>query len=250
MITPLNSLRKASPTILALHVIKTVFALVLLGRFGLEVARAGQSGDLLHVLTVAARHAPQGAALALWALCAYALLGPLLVQLALAALLQRHDGYLAAGHRYARALVLSLGRFAALACLGAGAFALSTALAMHVAPWLETTMRLAPLALATLATAWLATAHDLAAASLATSSAPRLRAALAAGLRAAVPRAVALQVALGAVALAFFAVGELIARSSTTLLPALLATQACAVAATFTRASWLSAALDHISRYR
>lgn len=244
----LKALRLASNTILAVHLIKTLFACLLLGRPGLELARIAQTGDLLRVVGSAFDAAPSQLATTLWTLCAYALLGPLLSQLVLARLAGRAHVHLAAGGRYGLALALGLSRLIALAALGAGAFALSTALAAWVPPAYESAARIAPLALAGLGAAWLITAHDLAVTTLAADEPARLRSAVTTGAQLSSLGSMILQCGFGGAALLAYALGETAARNLPGSIAALAATQLAALATTFIHAWWLKVALDLISR--
>ena len=243
-----KALRAASQMILAVYVCKTAFSFLLLGGFGLAVARAAQRADLVHVVTTMITSAPQQFAAAQWTVVAYGLLGPLLTLLVLAALLDRPAGALAAGTRYPQALVISITRFAVLGFLVGWTFTFSNLLATSVQPALETAARVAPLVIGALAALWLETAHDLALASLASDDTPSIRTAFSRGVRGASVTALAVHGAFGLLALLLFAAGEAASRSMPWPIAALVVTQACALAATFAHAGWLSSALARISR--
>jgi hypothetical protein len=244
----LQALRSASNAILAVHVIKTLFALLVLGRFGLSLAHTAEGGDLIRVLSHAIEDAWSQAAPAQWTICAYALLGPLLTQLVLAALLTRQHAYLAAGSRYGRALLLSAARIAALGAAGMGGFAASVELASRVGPQLELAVRITALTLSAVLAAWLITVHDLASAQLARDERPSLRNALTSGVRASSPLATLVQVGFGTAALLAFVLGDAAGRRLGWPAAALAVTQIAALATTFIHAWWLKIALELISR--
>ena len=239
----LAALRAASGAVFIAHVVKTAFALVLLGGFGLGLANVGRGGDLVAVASFAMQEAPRHAAAAQWTVCAYVLVGPLLTQLVLAALLRQPRPQLAALTRYGRALGLSMLRFAMIGTAGACAFALSTVLAARVRPELEAAAQLAPLGLGAGLIAWLSTVHDVASARLAAAAAPRTFDALQRGARETSAALMATHLLLLLAAAVCYAIGE---ASSRLLLPSLgfAAAQALAIAAAFINAGWLSVALS------
>lgn len=239
----LATLRAASSAVFIAHLFKTAFALALLGSFGLELGRVAGGGDLVEVASFTLREAPRHAAAAQWAVLGYVLVGPLLTQFVLAALLRRPRSQLAALQRYGRALALSMLRFIMIGTAGASALALSTALAARVSPELETAAQLTPLGLGAALIAWLATVHDVAAARLAAASTPRAFDALQLGVRETSVKQIAAHLLLLLAAVSCYAVGE---AASRLLLPAVgfAAAQALAIAAAFINAYWLSVALS------
>jgi len=237
------ALRAASSAVFAVHLFKTFFALVVLGGLGLELANVARHGDLVEVASVAMQKAPRHAAAAQWAACAYSLVGPLLMQFVLGALLRRAQPQLAALRRYGRALGISMLRFGAFGVAAAGAFALSFALAKLVPPELETAVRLTPLGLGVLLLAWLSTVHDVAAARLAIAEAPRVFDALAHGVRGASAKLIATHLLFVLAEALCYVAGEAASRN---LWPSLglALSQALALAAAFVSAGWLSILLD------
>lgn len=237
------ALRAASGAVFVAHLSKTSFALVVLGGLGLALANVARDGDLVGVASVVMQEAPRHAAAAQWAVCAYLLVGPLLTQFVLAALLGRARPQRAALRRYGRALGVSLLRFSALGMTVAGALSPSFALAQLAPPELETAVRLAPLGLSALLLAWLSTVHDVAAARLAMAEEPRFVDALARGVRGASPKLVATHLLFVLAAALCYAAGEAASRNLGPSL-GLALSQALALAAAFVSAGWLSVVLD------
>jgi hypothetical protein len=236
------ALRAASSAVFIAHLIKTAFAVALLGMFGLDLTGVASRGDLVEVASFALQEAPRRAAAVQWTVCAYLLVGPLLTQFVLAALLRRPRPQLAAMWRYGLALGLSMLRFSVLGVAGAGVFALSTALAQRVPAELETAARLVPIALGAALIPWLSTMHDVAAARLAVASTPRALDALQHGARETSAKLIATHVLLLLAATVCYALGETASR----LLwpsPGFAIAQALALTATFVNAAWLSVAL-------
>jgi len=241
--THLATLRAASSAVFIAHLFKTAFALALLGSFGLELGHVASGGDLVEVASFALQAAPRHAAAAQWVVLSYVLIGPLLTQFVLAALLRRPRPQRAALGRYGRALALSMLRFAMIGVAGASVFALSTALAARVSPELESAAQLAPLGLGAALVAWLSTVHDVAAARLAAASTPRAFDALQLGARETSIALLATHLLLLLAAALCYGIGE---AASRLLLPSVgfAAAQALAIAAAFINAGWLSVALS------
>jgi hypothetical protein len=241
------ALRAASMAVFVAHVLKTGFALAVLGGFGLELANVARDGDLIAVASFAMQAAAGHAAAAQWAVCGYLLVGPLLAQFVLAALLRREQPRRAALSRYGRALGLSVLHFSAFSAAIASGFALAFALAELARPELETAARLAPLGLCVLLVAWLSTVHDVAAARLALAGAPRLGHALAHGVRGATPALIATHLTFVLGATLCYAAGE---AASRTLWPTLglALSQALALVSAFIRAGWMSVAIAQTHR--
>jgi len=191
--------------------------------------------------------APHQAVWAQWAVGGYALLGPLLMQWLLASLLGERRP-LSIG-LYLRALALSLVRYVALACAGAGAFRLASGLSRAAGPQLERLAGLAPLCAGLVLIAWLATAHDVAQAALAREPQPRLRPAVRRGLRATSGRPIAIHVSLWLAGLALFLLGEALARALPWPLLSLSLTQALSLGTTFAGAAWLAHALTFADQH-
>lgn len=243
----LTALRAASGAVFVAHLFKTVFALALLGSFGLGLAAVASGGDLTDVARFALQEAPRQAAAAQWTLCAYVLVGPLLTQFVLAALLRRTRPQVAARWRYGQALGLSIVRLGGMLTAAACAFVLASALAQRVWPELETAVRLLSLGLGAGLIAWLSTAHDVAAARLAAAATPRLLDALQHGARQTRAKRVATHLSFSLAGALCYALGE--AASRLLWPPAgFAAAQALAIAAAFVNAGWLSVLLAQMSQ--
>jgi hypothetical protein len=241
------ALRAASGAVFIAHLFKTAFAFAVLGGFGIALANVARDGDLIAVASFAMQAAPAQGAAAQWAVCAYVLVGPLLAQFVLAALLGRGQPRRAALARYWRALGLSVLRFSALGSTVAVGFALAFALAERAPAELETAARLAPLGLCASLLAWLSTVHDVAAARLALAEAPRVRHALAHGVHGATPTVVATHLLFVLATTLCYAAGEAASRM---LMPALGLgfSQALALVAAFISAGWMSVAIAQTRR--
>jgi hypothetical protein len=235
----LRALRAAASAILVAHALKTAFALVLLGNFGLELARAANSGAFIELVRTAFVHAPRHAAAAQWAALGYVVIGPLLTQYVLAALLGRPRGRAASLARYPRALGLNLACWTGGCLTALALWLLSVELAVAVDPAFETPARLLPLALAAGCALVLSTVHDMAMAELAVSDAPHALRALRQAARALTVELIVTHVAFMLGAASLYLAGEAASRALGPL-AGLAAAQACALGATLARAGWLS----------
>lgn len=243
----LAALHGARRAVLIAHTIKTIFALLVLGDFWLELVGVANGGDLIDVVRHFLQEGLRHVEAASWAVCAYLVAGPALTQYVLAALARRERPAAAALRRYGRALGLSALRLATFGMTAAFAFAFAHQLAMRVPPELETTARLIPIALGSGLLLWLSTVHDAAAAQLAADETPRAWRSLVRGARVSTPALVANHVAFMAGAALAYATGE---AASRTLVPSLgfMLSQAFALAAAFVNAAWLALALARMSQ--
>jgi hypothetical protein len=243
----LAALHRARRAVLIAHTVKTLFALLVLGDFWLELVGVASGGDLVGVVRHFLQRGPWHVEAASWALCAYLVAGPALTQYVLASLAQREQPAAAALRRYGRALGLSALRLAGFGIAAAFAFAFAQQLAMRVPPELEPTARLIPIALGAGILLWLSTVHDAAAAQLATDGTPRVWRALGRGMRVSTPMLVAIHLAFMVGAPLAYAAGEVASR---TLVPSLgfMLSQAFALSAAFVNAAWLSVAMTRTSQ--
>jgi hypothetical protein len=259
-----SRLRRAAPALLAVHALRALWALLMLGPLYRELARAldrsvfhaaPSPGDAALALEVIARTGPQLLPAAFIWLGSYALLGPWLQQLLLHAL-ARGASLRSAGRaalaRYPAALTLRVLAVAAFALVASVALlALQQALAwLPVSPALElATWSLCALGLLGCALL-LATAHDLAQAAVALGGgvAMALRTAFALCSRDAVARNSASLAAAAALAV----IAELTSRAPLALPYAsgpvlvLAVQQALSFAALLVRAAWLAHALVRV----
>jgi hypothetical protein len=234
-----RAVRAAASAILVAHAFKTAFALALLGGLGLELARAANSGAFIELVRTAIMEAPRHVAAAQWAALGYVVIGPLLTQYVLAALLGRPRARAAALARYPRALGLNLACWTGGVLTALALWLLSVELAAAVDPAFETPARLVPLALAAGCALVLSTVHDMALAELAVSDAPRALRALRQAARALTLKLLVAHVAFMLGAACFYLAGEAASRALGPL-AGLAAAQACALGASFARAGWLS----------
>jgi hypothetical protein len=256
-VTTLGSLRRAAPALLAVHALRALWTLLMLGPLYRDLARAlDQSvfretpspGDAALAVEVVARSAPHLLPFAIVWLGTYVLLGPWLQQLLLRALAGaslRSAAREALG-RYPAALAVRVLAVLVFALTAGGALlVLQQALAwMPAGAALELAARLL-CALALLGCALLlATAHDLAQAAVARGDA------MLAGVRYALARCSRAAVARNALSLAAAAALALLAELTSRVplaLPyatgpalVLVAQQALLLAALLARAAWLS----------
>jgi hypothetical protein len=240
------------PAILAVHAVKSLLAVALLGRIGNTLAATATlpaaEADAASILTLLLRAYPQWAVGAQWVVLAYLLMAPWLTQLVLAALVRPGSMRVqlrAASSRYARALGLGLWHSAALTALVIGAYVAAERLPALTPAGLvlEEIVRAACIGVSLLAALWLSTAFDLGAARLALDRSSALGA-LGRGARCATLRACAFHAACGALSLALFVASDVFARNVAWPMAAIALQQTLALLSTLARARWLARALD------
>jgi len=256
-----DSLRRAAPVLLAVHALRALWALLLLGPLYSELAlaldrsvfRATPSpGDAALAVEVVAVAGTQLLPRAVVWLGAYVLLGPWLQQVLLIALAGAPLNGLAWGatRRYLRALALRLGALAVFALLaGGGVLALQQVLAwLPASAGLELGARVACLSAVLIGALLLATAHDLAQAKVARGAFGL--ASVRGAIGACTPGMVTRNLLALALAAALAVLAELASRAPLALPYAagptlvLVVQQALLFAALLARAAWLAHALS------